>query len=79
MSFENYNEITLEDMMAYIDQNEPEFKETFKEAALVEYKASEGKRYNYMRARHAFCEHFMPELLPKTAKRPTKTEILLNW
>ena len=78
MSFE-YDKITLEDMMAYIEEHEPEFKDTFKEAALITYKPTLDKRYNYMRARKAFCEHFMPEIMPTKNKKPTKTEILLKW
>ena len=78
MSFD-YNEITLEDMMTYIEEHEPEYKNTFKEAALVSYAPTLDKRYNHMRARRIFCEHFMPEILPSKSKKPTKTEILLNW
>ncbi len=79
MSLENYKDITLEDMMAYIEENEPEYKEAFKEAALTEYKPTASKRYNYHKAKKAFCEHFMPELLPTKSKKLTKTEILMNW
>ena len=53
MSFD-YNEITLEDMMTYIEEHEPEYKNTFKEAALVSYAPTLDKRYNHMRARRIF-------------------------
>lgn len=78
MSLENYKTITLEDMMNYIDEYAPEYKQEFKEAAIIELKTGE-KRYNYMRAKRAFCQKFMPQLLPQSSHKPTKTEIIMNW
>lgn len=78
MAFNNFKEITLEDMMNYIDEYAPDFKEEFKEAALINLKDGT-KRYNAAKAKKAFCIKFMPELLPKTSKPISKTEMLLNW
>lgn len=79
MAFETYKEITLEDMIAYIDEKAPEFKAEFKEIAIIVNE--EGKpKYNSAKAKHAFCKKFMPELLPKKKEpKKTKTQILLDW
>ena len=79
MAIETMKDLTLEVMMQYIDEKAPEFKKEFKEVALVANKNG-AVRYNSAKARHAFCEKFMPELLPKKkAPKKTKTDILNEW
>lgn len=79
MAFETYKDITLEDMMKYIEEKAPDFKEEFKAAALLENKHGE-IRYNNAKAKHTFCSKFMPELLPKKkAPKKTKTDLLKEW
>ncbi len=79
MAFETYKNITLEDMMNYIDEKAPDFKSDFKKLALLENKNGD-IRYNSAKAKHAFCEKFMPDLLPKKkAPKKTKTDILNEW
>lgn len=79
MAFETYKDITLEDMMNYIDEKAPDFKADFKKVALLKNKNGE-VRYNSASAKHAFCEKFMPDLLPKKkAPKKTKTDILNEW
>lgn len=79
MAFETMKDLTLEAMMQFIDEKAPDFKEDFKKVALVENKNGD-IRYNSAKARYAFCEKFMPELLPKKkAPKKTKTDILNEW
>ena len=79
MAFETMKDLTLEAMMQFIDEEAPDFKDDFKKVALVENKNG-AIRYNSAKARHAFCEKFMPELLPKKkAPKKTKTDILKEW
>ena len=79
MAFDSFKDITLEDMMKYIDEKAPDFKAEFKSVALLENKNGD-VRYNSAKAKTAFCSKFMPELLPKKKERKkTKTDILKEW
>lgn len=79
MAFDSFKDITLEDMMKYIDEKAPDFKAEFKSVALLENKNGD-IRYNSAKAKTAFCSKFMPELLPKKKERKkTKTDILKEW
>ena len=79
MAFETMKDLTLEAMMQFIDEKAPDFKEDFKKVALVENKNGD-IRYNSAKARHAFCDKFMPELLPKKkSPKKTKTDLLKEW
>lgn len=70
----NYETMKFEDMKAYIEENAPNDKEWFKSVAIV--KGS----YSHFKARKAFCEKYMPEIIPVAkAKEPTKADILANW
>ena len=69
-----YKKITLEMMMNYIIANAPEDKEWFKSVALIDGK------YRHLEARKAFCEKYMPDIIPVAKKKePLKSELLLNW
>lgn len=70
----NYKQITLEDMMKYIETNAPKDKEWFKSIALSE----EGK-YLHLTAKKAFCEKYMPEIIPQKKETTKKSDLLLNW
>lgn len=79
MAFDSFKDITLEDMMKYIDEKAPDFKEDFKAVALLKNKNGD-VRYNSAKAKTAFCSKFMPELLPKKKEpKKTKTDILKEW
>ena len=79
MAFDSFKDITLEDMMKYIDEKAPDFKDDFKAVALLKNKNGD-IRYNSAKAKTAFCSKFMPELLPKKKERKkTKTDILKEW
>lgn len=70
-----YETITFEDMKAYIEDNAPNDKEWFKSVAID----SKGV-YSHFKARKAFCEKYMPEIIPVAKeKAPTKADILANW
>lgn len=79
MAFDTFKDITLQDMMDYIDEKAPDFKDDFKKVALLKNKNGD-VRYNSAKAKTAFCAKFMPELLPKKkAPKKTKTDILKEW
>ena len=68
-----YKKITLEEMMQYIEKNAPKDKEWFKSVAL------ENGKYVHLKARKAFCEKYMPEIIPTKKEVEKKSEKLLNW
>ena len=73
-----FRTIKLEDMMAYIEKNAPQDKNWFKGIAIET--DGEKQSYNHFKARQAFCEKYMPEIIPVSKpKEPTKAEILANW
>lgn len=79
MAFDTFRDFDLNDMIEYINKNDPSFKEEFKKLAKVENKKGD-LRYNDAKARRAFCEKFFPNLIPaKKPKKKTKTDILNEW
>ena len=65
----------FEDMAKYIEENKPNDKAWFKSVSTD----SKGK-YNHFKARKAFCEKYMPEIIPVAKpKAPKATAILENW
>lgn len=71
----NYNTMRFEDMAKYIEENKPNDKAWFKSVSMD----SKGK-YNHFKARKAFCEKYMPEIIPVAKpKAPKATAILENW
>lgn len=78
--FDNYNTITLEDMMKYIEDNHSEDKHWFKEQAFRDRKDKNGnikKAYSHLVAKKAFCERYMPSLVPVAKQKAT--DILATW
>lgn len=82
----DYKTMTLDDMKAYIEENSPEDKDWFKSVAITNKTVKVGGKnkkkpvYNHFKARKAFCEKYMPEIIPVAKeKEPTKAEELLNW
>lgn len=69
-----YNEMKLEYMMKYIEDNAPNDKEWFKSVAID----SQGK-YQHLIAKRAFCEKFMPDKLPTKKEKVNKSDLLKNW
>lgn len=96
MAWTNYKEITLEDMINFIEENHPEDAEWFygiayqlKDGAPCYQKDKFTKqlkrddkgnpipRYNHLNAKKAFCEKYMPDLLPKKQPpKPKATDLL---
>ena len=77
-----YRKLTIEYMIRYIDENVPNDKEWFKSVALVDRTDKNGntkKVCDMFRAKKAFCERYMPELLPKHTGKVSATEMLLKW
>lgn len=79
MALNNYKKITFEDMVDYIETKAPKDKAWFKENAFALDKFGNYK-YNHLKAKKAFCERYMPEIIPpKKEKAPNKTDILKDW
>lgn len=69
-----FKKITFEDMKEYIEKNAASDKEWFKSVAI------KGGKYQHLAAKKAFCEKYMPEIIPvKKAPKETKADILANW
>lgn len=63
------------DMVKYIEENKPNDKAWFKSVAYD----SKGK-YSHFKARKAFCEKYMPEIIPVAKpKAPKASAMLENW
>ena len=79
MALNNYKKITFEDMVNYIEKEAPNDKKWFKGVAMSLDKKGNLK-YNHLKAKKAFCEKYMPELIP-TKKEPktNKSDILKDW
>ena len=79
----NFRTIKLEDMMSYIEKNAPQDKQWFKSIAIEIRETKDGEEkevYNHFNARQAFCERYMPEIIPVSKpKEPTKAELLAKW
>lgn len=71
----DYKKITFSDMKEYIEKNAAKDKEWFKGVAI-----DENGVYQHLIAKKAFCERYMPDIIPvKKAKKETKADILANW
>lgn len=70
MSFESIKKITLDDMMEYIDKNEPTWRNQFVEYAYQKQDGTPSAKYNHLNATRRFCEKFMPELIPVAKEKP---------
>lgn len=78
----DYKTIKLEEMVDYIEKNAPQDKAWFKKIAYADRKTKEGtkKVYNHLKAKKAFCEKYMPEIIPVAKEpEPKASDILLNW
>lgn len=70
-----FKKITAEDMKAYIEANAPQDKAWFKSVAF-----NEKGKYQHLIAVRAFCDRYMPEILPvaKEKKAPV-SDMFANW
>jgi hypothetical protein len=84
----NFNKLTFEEMKEYIEKNAPTDKAWFKKEAMGtrEIKDKNGnvtktiKVYSHLKAKRAFCERYMPELIPVAqTKKENVTKILEEW
>lgn len=84
----NFNTLTFEEMKEYIEKNAPKDKAWFKQHAMGkrEIKDKDGnvkkviEVYSHLKAKRAFCERYMPEIIPiAKPKKENKTKILENW
>lgn len=74
----NYKLITFDDMVKYIEQNAPTDKAWFKENAFSVDRFG-NKKYNHLKAKKAFCEKYMPDLVPVRKGKENKSDILKDW
>lgn len=79
----DYKTITLEDMVTYIEENAPQDKAWFKQEAFVKTVNKKEKtisKYNHLKAKRAFCQRYMPEIIPVAKEKPiNKSSIIENW
>ena len=79
MALNNYKKITFNDMVEYIENNASKDKAWFKGEAMALDKKGNLK-YNHLKAKKAFCERYMPELIPtKKETKTNKSDILKDW
>ena len=69
-----YKKITFEFMTDYILKNASNDKHWFKSVAI-----DENGNYNHLVAKKAFCERYMPNVIPKAKPRVKKSDILKDW
>lgn len=71
----NFKKITAEDMKKYIEEKAPQDKAWFKSVAF-----NEKGKYQHLIAVRAFCDRYMPEILPvaKEKKAPV-SDMFANW
>ena len=84
----DYDTITFEQMKEYIEKNAPKDKAWFKKQAIGKRKIKDKdgnvkkviETYNHLKARKAFCERYMPEIIPVAKPKKEKvTKILETW
>lgn len=78
----NFNTLTLEQMVEYIEKNAPTDKSWFKKVAYVEKETREGtkKVYSHLRAKKEFCRKYMPEIIPVAKpQKPKASDLLKDW
>ncbi len=72
--------ITLEEMVAYIEENAPEDKAWFKKIAYENKTGETQEKYNHLNAKRKFCEKYAPEIIPVAKpKEPPKSDLLKDW
>lgn len=76
MSFDSIRKIKLEEMMEYIDKNEPSWRGEFVKFAYQNKDGETVEKYNHLNATRQFCKHFMPHLLGKSK---SKVDTLKEW
>lgn len=76
-----FKTLSTEDMIEYISKNAPKERAWFLTKAYETKETKEGtkKVYNHLKAKRAFCEKFMPELLPVKKARVKATKTLEDW
>lgn len=84
----NYKTLSFEQMADYIETNVPQDKAWFKQIAIGKraVKDKEGnviktiEAYSHLKAKRAFAERYMPEILPVAKPKAEKvTSRLENW
>lgn len=79
----NYMKLSLPEMMDYIEKNAPSDKAWFKKVAFKNKRTKDGVRpvYQHLVAKKAFCEKYMPEIIPvkNTEVKEKKSDLLANW
>lgn len=78
----NFNTLTLEQMVEYIEKNAPKDKAWFKEVSHIDKETRTGtkKVYSHLKAKREFCKKYMPEIIP-VAKPPTPkaSDLMKDW
>lgn len=69
-----YKQINAQFMYDYICNNAPDKKKWFKEVAF-----DENGKYQHIKAKKAFCEEFMPEMLPKKKEEKKASDLFKDW
>lgn len=69
-----YKTITTEFMANYIANNHPEDKKWFKEIAF-----DDNGKYQHLIAKKAFCEKYMPDLIPTKKDKKKASDIFEEW
>ena len=87
----DYKTLTVDEMIDYIVNKAPQDKAWFKSKAYDVVKDKNGEvvkdengknklRYSHLKAKRAFCERYMPEIIPVAKeKKKNKTDILKDW
>lgn len=84
----DYNKLSFVEMKEYILKNAPKDKAWFKKIAIGTRKIKDKNGnvtktievYNHLKAKKAFCERYMPDLIPVAKpKREKITKILDEW
>lgn len=70
----DYKKITFSDMKEYIEKNAAKDKEWFKSVAI-----DKDGTYQHLIAKKAFCERYMPDIIPVKKAKKNKADILANW
>lgn len=83
----NYKTLTFEEMKEYIEKNAPQDKAWFKGVAfgnrVIKDNDGNAKKtinvYSHLKAKKAFCERYMPEIVPVAKEKTSVTKILEDW
>ena len=78
-----FKTLKIEDMIQYLKENAPDEIAWFLTEAYHERTTKKGKKitvYNHLKAKRAFCEKFMPDIVPpKREPKERATKILEEW